>query len=71
MARQLTDIKARDGGDITMSGSPTTVRWLLREGLRHYIPTWPTLGSTEPSRPGSRCLRKAAGGSSGETRETR
>jgi dihydrofolate reductase len=29
----LTDLKARDGGDITMSGSATTVRWLLREGL--------------------------------------
>lgn len=33
VARQLTDIKAQDGGDITMSGSPTTVRWLLRRGL--------------------------------------
>ena len=33
VARKLTDIKAQDGGDITMSGSPTTVRWLLREGL--------------------------------------
>jgi len=32
-ARKLTDIKAQDGGDIAMSGSPTTVRWLLREGL--------------------------------------
>ena len=32
-ARTIGDIKARDGGDITMSGSPTTVRWLLREGL--------------------------------------
>jgi riboflavin biosynthesis pyrimidine reductase len=31
--RWLTDIKARDGGDVTMSGSATTVRWLLREGL--------------------------------------
>jgi dihydrofolate reductase len=29
----LTDIKAQEGGDIAMSGSPTTVRWLLREGL--------------------------------------
>jgi dihydrofolate reductase len=29
----LTEIKARDGGDIAMSGSATTVRWLLREGL--------------------------------------
>ena len=33
VARKLTDIKAQDGGDISMSGSPTTVRWLLREGL--------------------------------------
>jgi dihydrofolate reductase len=33
VARKLTDIKAQDGGDITMSGSPTTARWLLREGL--------------------------------------
>jgi uncharacterized protein YndB with AHSA1/START domain/dihydrofolate reductase len=33
VAKQLTDIKALDGGDITMSGSATTVRWLLREGL--------------------------------------
>jgi dihydrofolate reductase len=32
-AQQLTDIKAEDGGDINMSGSATTVRWLLREGL--------------------------------------
>jgi len=32
-ARKLTDLKAQDGGDITMSGSATTVRWLLREGL--------------------------------------
>jgi dihydrofolate reductase len=30
---KLSDIKAKDGGDITMSGSATTVRWLLREGL--------------------------------------
>ena len=33
VAGKLTDIKAGDGGDIAMSGSPTTVRWLLREGL--------------------------------------
>lgn len=33
VAQQLADLKARDGGDITMSGSATTVRWLLREGL--------------------------------------
>jgi dihydrofolate reductase len=33
VARKLTDVKAQDGGDIAMSGSATTVRWLLREGL--------------------------------------
>jgi dihydrofolate reductase len=33
VAQKLTDIKAQDGGDITMSGSATTVRWLLRAGL--------------------------------------
>jgi dihydrofolate reductase len=33
VARRLADLKAQDGGDITMSGSATTVRWLLREGL--------------------------------------
>jgi dihydrofolate reductase len=33
VARRLSDIKAQDGGDMTMSGSGTTVRWLLREGL--------------------------------------
>jgi dihydrofolate reductase len=33
VAEELADIKAQDGGDITMSGSATTVRWLLREGL--------------------------------------
>jgi dihydrofolate reductase len=33
VARKLADIKARDGGDIAMSGSPTTARWLLREGV--------------------------------------
>jgi dihydrofolate reductase len=32
-AQKLADIKAQDGGDISMSGSPTTVRWLLSEGL--------------------------------------
>jgi dihydrofolate reductase len=32
-AQKLTDIKAEDDGDINMSGSATTVRWLLREGL--------------------------------------
>ena len=33
VAQRLTDLKAEDGGDITMSGSATTVRWLLRQGL--------------------------------------
>jgi len=33
VAQKLTEIKAQDGGDISMSGSATTVRWLLREGL--------------------------------------
>jgi dihydrofolate reductase len=33
VAGKLTEIKAQDGGDITMSGSATTVRWLLRAGL--------------------------------------
>jgi dihydrofolate reductase len=33
VAGKLTDIKAQDGGDITVSGSATTVRWLLRQGL--------------------------------------
>ena len=33
VAQKLADIKAQDGGDIAMSGSPTTVRWLLRAGL--------------------------------------
>jgi dihydrofolate reductase len=32
-AAELTELKAQDGGDIAMSGSATTVRWLLREGL--------------------------------------
>jgi dihydrofolate reductase len=33
VAGRLAEIKATDGGDIVMSGSATTVRWLLREGL--------------------------------------
>jgi dihydrofolate reductase len=33
VAQQLTDLKAQHGGDIAMSGSATTVRWLLGEGL--------------------------------------
>ncbi len=33
VARTLRELKARDGGDITMSGSATTVRWLMRQGL--------------------------------------
>ena len=33
VAQRLTDLKAQEGGDIAMSGSASTVRWLLREGL--------------------------------------
>ena len=33
VAQKLTEIKAQDGGDIAVSGSATTVRWLLRGGL--------------------------------------
>ena len=33
MAGRLNESKAQEGGDISMSGSATTVRWLLREGL--------------------------------------
>ena len=33
VAAAVAAIKAEDGGDIAMSGSATTVRWLLREGL--------------------------------------
>jgi dihydrofolate reductase len=33
VASKLADLKAQSGGDISMSGSATTVRWLLREGL--------------------------------------
>jgi dihydrofolate reductase len=33
VAQKVADLKAQDGGDISMSGSATTVRWLLREGL--------------------------------------
>ena len=33
VAQKLNALKAQDGGDIAMSGSPTTVRWLLRQGL--------------------------------------
>ena len=33
MVGRLAELKGQDGGDITMSGSATTVRWLLREGL--------------------------------------
>jgi|SRR5690242_1902756 len=32
-AAQLTEIKRRPGQDIVMSGSATTVRWLLRQGF--------------------------------------
>ena len=33
VAQKLSEIKGQEGGDISMSGSATTVRWLLREGL--------------------------------------
>ena len=33
VAGRLRELKAQEGGDIAMSGSATTVRWLLREGL--------------------------------------
>ncbi|MFC3687169.1 dihydrofolate reductase family protein [Aquipuribacter hungaricus] len=33
VAGQLREVKERTEGDIAMSGSATTVRWLLREGL--------------------------------------
>ena len=33
VAQKLTEIKSQDGGDISMSGSATTARWLLREGI--------------------------------------
>ena len=32
-AERIEALKAQDGGDIAMSGSATTVRWLLRTGL--------------------------------------
>jgi dihydrofolate reductase len=32
-AQKVSELKAQDGADISMSGSATTVRWLLREGL--------------------------------------
>jgi dihydrofolate reductase len=33
VASKVAELKAQDGGDLVMSGSATTVRWLLREGL--------------------------------------
>ena len=33
VAAKLAALKAEDGGDLVVSGSATTVRWLLREGL--------------------------------------
>jgi dihydrofolate reductase len=33
VASKVAELKAQDGGDIAISGSATTVRWLLREGL--------------------------------------
>jgi dihydrofolate reductase len=33
VATRIAALKTTEGGDISMSGSATTVRWLLREGL--------------------------------------
>jgi dihydrofolate reductase len=33
VASKVAELKAQEGGDIVMSGSGTTARWLLREGL--------------------------------------
>ena len=33
VASKVAALKAEDGGDLVMSGSATTVRWLLEEGL--------------------------------------
>ena len=33
VASKVAELKAADGGDIVMSGSAATVRWLLGEGL--------------------------------------
>lgn len=65
VAGKLTELKARDGGDITMSGSATTVRSLLRAGLldelnllvHPIVVGTASLGSSRPtSRPSaSRC----------------
>jgi len=33
VASKIAELKAENGGDIVMSGSATTVRWLLGEGL--------------------------------------
>jgi dihydrofolate reductase len=33
VASKLAELKAQDGGDFVMSGSATTARWLVREGL--------------------------------------
>ncbi len=34
VARKLSDIEAWDRGDIAMSGSPTTVRWLSAQTFK-------------------------------------
>ncbi len=39
VAQKLADLKAQDGGDITMSGSATTVRWLLSYELLDELTT--------------------------------
>jgi dihydrofolate reductase len=33
VASKIGELRGEDAGDIVMSGSATTVRWLLREGL--------------------------------------
>ncbi|HEX6678301.1 MAG TPA: dihydrofolate reductase family protein [Actinomycetes bacterium] len=33
VAAKVAALKAQDGGDVAVTGSATTVRWLLREGL--------------------------------------
>lgn len=55
VAQKLTDIKAQDGGDISMSGSPTTVRWLLREGLLDELNLLVPRSSSGTASPG--CFR--------------
>ena len=50
---KLADIQAEDGGDINMSGSATTVRWLLRKGPPRR---------SQPARPSNRGRRRPGSG---------